>query len=97
MRLPMELRVAHALQVVAEHRVVAPLRGQRGRGRLQDLPHRDQLDREPLLHQVDRNGRLADKVSLITGAGSGIGQAALPFAAEGSRVAVADGGVRGAN
>jgi NAD(P)-dependent dehydrogenase (short-subunit alcohol dehydrogenase family) len=37
------------------------------------------------------SGRLADKVSLITGAGSGIGRAsAILFAAEGSRVAVAD-------
>jgi len=37
------------------------------------------------------SGRLADKVSLITGAGSGIGRAsALLFATEGSRVAVAD-------
>jgi NAD(P)-dependent dehydrogenase (short-subunit alcohol dehydrogenase family) len=37
------------------------------------------------------SGRLADKVSLITGAGSGIGRAsARMFAAEGSRVAVAD-------
>lgn len=37
------------------------------------------------------SGRLADKVSLITGAGSGIGRAsALMFAAEGSSVAVAD-------
>jgi NAD(P)-dependent dehydrogenase (short-subunit alcohol dehydrogenase family) len=37
------------------------------------------------------SGRLADKVSLITGAGSGIGRAsALLFAAEGSSVAVAD-------
>jgi NAD(P)-dependent dehydrogenase (short-subunit alcohol dehydrogenase family) len=37
------------------------------------------------------SGRLAGKVSLITGAGSGIGRAsARSFAAEGSRVAVAD-------
>ncbi|HEY6013350.1 MAG TPA: glucose 1-dehydrogenase [Candidatus Limnocylindrales bacterium] len=37
------------------------------------------------------SGRLSDKVSLITGAGSGIGRAsAILFAAEGSRVAVAD-------
>lgn len=38
-----------------------------------------------------RGGRLADKVCLITGAGSGIGRAtALTFAAEGACVAVAD-------
>ena len=37
------------------------------------------------------SGRLAGKVSLITGAGSGIGRAsAIMFAAEGARVAVAD-------
>jgi NAD(P)-dependent dehydrogenase (short-subunit alcohol dehydrogenase family) len=37
------------------------------------------------------SGRLADKVGLITGAGSGIGRAsAILFAAEGARVAVAD-------
>ena len=35
--------------------------------------------------------RLKDKVSIITGAGSGMGRiAALRFAAEGSRVIVAD-------
>ena len=38
-----------------------------------------------------RTGRLADKVCLITGAGSGIGRAsAIAFAAEGAYVAVAD-------
>lgn len=41
-------------------------------------------------------GRLANKVSLITGAGSGIGQAmAVLFAREGSKVAVADLSVEG--
>jgi NAD(P)-dependent dehydrogenase (short-subunit alcohol dehydrogenase family) len=40
---------------------------------------------------VARTGRLADKVCLITGAGSGIGRAsALAFATEGALVAVAD-------
>jgi 3-oxoacyl-[acyl-carrier protein] reductase len=35
--------------------------------------------------------RLADKVSIITGAGQGIGRAtALKFAAEGAKVAVCD-------
>jgi len=40
---------------------------------------------------VARTGRLADKVCLITGAGSGIGRAsAIAFATEGALVAVAD-------
>ena len=44
----------------------------------------------PAQHGV-RTVRLADKVCLITGAGSGIGRAsAVLFAAEGARVAVAD-------
>jgi NAD(P)-dependent dehydrogenase (short-subunit alcohol dehydrogenase family) len=36
-------------------------------------------------------GRLADKIAVITGGGSGIGRAcALRFAAEGAKVCVAD-------
>lgn len=40
---------------------------------------------------TDRNGKLADKSVVITGAGSGVGRAsALLFAAEGARILVAD-------
>ncbi len=55
------------------------------------VPRRRGLDDGGRLEVRGVSDRLADKVSLITGAGSGIGRAsALLFAAEGSSVAVAD-------